>query len=92
MLIFYRQTLTGCVCVCVFLCVRARFCADVSLILEDFQSLTGKDKRLQGLRVILLSPKCSLSAVSNPVEIILQENRGTQSWILKKRPQSEPYL
>lgn len=51
--------------------------SDVTLITEDFQSLNGGDKRLQKVRVILLTPKCSLSAVSNPVEFIVQENRGT---------------
>ena len=71
-----------CVCVCVCLCL------DVMLVPEDFQSLAGNDKRLWALRVILLNPKCSLSAVSDPVEIILQENRGTQSWFLMKHQQS----
>lgn len=51
--------------------------SDVKLIPGAFQSLDGGDKRLQKVRVILLTPKCSVSAVSNPVEFILQENGGT---------------
>lgn len=49
---------------------------DVKLIPQDFQLLDCGDWRLQRLRIILLTPNCSLSAVSNPVERILQENRG----------------
>uniref|UniRef100_UPI0037E71106 putative methyltransferase NSUN7 n=1 Tax=Semicossyphus pulcher TaxID=241346 RepID=UPI0037E71106 len=52
-------------------------CKNVKLIPEDFQALNGGDKRLQKVRVILLTPKCSVSAVSNPVEFILQENGDT---------------
>lgn len=55
------------VCVC---------CSDVKLILEEFQSLNISNKRLQKVRVILLTPKCSVSAISNPVDFILQENGG----------------
>lgn len=62
----------SCNSVCVCVCSRS----DVTLILEDFQSLGANDKRLQRLLVIFLTPECSLSAVSNPVELILQENRG----------------
>ncbi|XP_035524639.1 putative methyltransferase NSUN7 isoform X1 [Morone saxatilis] len=57
--------------------VTAMGCKNVKLIPEDFQSLDGSDKRLQKVRVILLTPKCSVSAVSNPVEFILQENGDT---------------
>ncbi|TNN70523.1 putative methyltransferase NSUN7 [Liparis tanakae] len=53
-------------------------CSDVTLIPEDFQSLDSRDKRLQKLRVILLTPKCSVSAVSNPVEFILHEKGDTE--------------
>lgn len=56
------------------LTVSAMGCKNVKLIPEVFQSLDGGDKRLQKVRVILLTPKCSVSAVSNPVEFILQEN------------------
>ncbi|XP_020498254.2 putative methyltransferase NSUN7 [Labrus bergylta] len=54
--------------------VTAMGCKNVKLILEDFHCLGRGDKRLQRVCVILLTPKCSVSAVSNPVEFILQEN------------------
>ncbi|XP_037635167.1 putative methyltransferase NSUN7 isoform X1 [Sebastes umbrosus] len=57
--------------------VTAMGCKNVTLIPEVFQSLACSDKRLQKVRVILLTPKCSVSAVSNPVEFILQENGDT---------------
>ncbi|XP_041653838.1 putative methyltransferase NSUN7 [Cheilinus undulatus] len=53
--------------------MTATGCKNVKLILEDFHSLDGGDKRLQKVRVILLTPKCSVSAVSNVMEFILQE-------------------
>nr|XP_043896001.1 putative methyltransferase NSUN7 isoform X1 [Solea senegalensis] len=52
-------------------------CKNVKLIPEVFQSLDGADKRLQRVRAILLTPRCSVSAVSNPVDYILQENGDT---------------
>ncbi|XP_071373429.1 putative methyltransferase NSUN7 [Centroberyx affinis] len=52
-------------------------CKNVKLIPEVFQSLDGGDTRLQKVRVILLTPQCSVSAISNPVEFILQENGDT---------------
>ncbi|KAF0039372.1 hypothetical protein F2P81_007607 [Scophthalmus maximus] len=52
-------------------------CKNVEQIPAVFQSLDGADRRLQKVRVILLTPKCSVSAVSNPVEFILQENGDT---------------
>ncbi|XP_042349616.1 putative methyltransferase NSUN7 [Plectropomus leopardus] len=58
--------------------VTAMGCKNVKLIPEVFQSLDGADKRLQRVRVILLTPKCSVSAVSNLVEFILQENGDTE--------------
>ncbi|XP_056239677.1 putative methyltransferase NSUN7 [Seriola aureovittata] len=54
--------------------ISAMGCKNVKLIPGVFESLDGGDKRLQKVRVILLTPKCSVSAVSNPVEFILQEN------------------
>ncbi|XP_070692913.1 putative methyltransferase NSUN7 [Pempheris klunzingeri] len=57
--------------------VTAMGCKNVKLIPEEFQSLDNRDKRLQRVHVILLTPKCSVSAVSNPVEFILQENGDT---------------
>ncbi|KAI4819002.1 hypothetical protein KUCAC02_004284 [Chaenocephalus aceratus] len=58
--------------------VTAMGCRNVKLIPEVFQSLDSDDKRLQKVRVILLNPKCSVSAVSNPVDFILQENGDTE--------------
>ncbi|XP_056295492.1 putative methyltransferase NSUN7 isoform X2 [Pseudoliparis swirei] len=58
--------------------VTAMGSKNVTLIPEDFQSLDSRDKRLQKLRVILLTPKCSVSAVSNPVEFILHEKGDTE--------------
>nr|XP_057919925.1 putative methyltransferase NSUN7 [Doryrhamphus excisus] len=52
-------------------------CKNVKLIPEVFQSLASADKRLTKVRLILLTPDCSLSAVSNPLEFMLQENRDT---------------
>ncbi|KAM7389730.1 hypothetical protein PAMP_023690 [Pampus punctatissimus] len=49
-------------------------CKNVKLISKVFQSLDSGDKQLENVRVILLNPKCSVSAISNPVEFILQEN------------------
>ncbi|XP_040904345.1 putative methyltransferase NSUN7 [Toxotes jaculatrix] len=57
--------------------VSAMGCKNVELIPVIFQSLDGGDKRLQNVRVILLTPKCSMSAVSNPIAFILQENGDT---------------
>ncbi|KAK2904128.1 putative methyltransferase NSUN7 [Channa argus] len=57
--------------------ISAMGCKNVKLISDVFQSLSGEDKRLQKVCIILLTPKCSLSAVSNPVEFILQENIDT---------------
>ncbi|XP_054454057.1 putative methyltransferase NSUN7 [Anoplopoma fimbria] len=58
--------------------VTAMGSKNVKLIPEVFQSLDSSDKRLQKLRVILLMPKCSVSAISNPVEFLLQENGDTE--------------
>ncbi|XP_067455276.1 putative methyltransferase NSUN7 [Thunnus thynnus] len=52
-------------------------CKNVKLIPKVFQSLDSDDKQLENVRVILLTPKCSVSAISNPVEFILQENGDT---------------
>ncbi|XP_069027258.1 putative methyltransferase NSUN7 isoform X2 [Embiotoca jacksoni] len=59
------------------LAVSAMGCENVKLIKQVFQSLDGDDQRLQKVRVILLTPRCSVSAVSNPIEFILQEHRDT---------------
>uniref|UniRef100_A0A672YMQ9 NOP2/Sun RNA methyltransferase family member 7 n=1 Tax=Sphaeramia orbicularis TaxID=375764 RepID=A0A672YMQ9_9TELE len=52
-------------------------CKNVKLMLQNFQSLDYGDKRLRKVCVVLLTPKCSVSAISNPVEFILQENGCT---------------
>ncbi|KAM6923465.1 putative methyltransferase NSUN7 [Xenentodon cancila] len=56
------------------LTVSTMGCKNVKLMLEDFHSLDSGDKRLQKVRVILLIPRCSMSAVNNPVDFMLQEN------------------
>ncbi|XP_062281246.1 putative methyltransferase NSUN7 [Scomber scombrus] len=52
-------------------------CKNVKLIPKVFQSLDSDEKQLEKVNVILLTPKCSVSAISNPVEFILQENGDT---------------
>ncbi|XP_075889163.1 putative methyltransferase NSUN7 isoform X2 [Nelusetta ayraudi] len=49
-------------------------CKNVKLLPEEFRALGARDKRFQNVRVILLIPKCSVSAISNPVGFLLQEN------------------
>ncbi|XP_008325307.2 putative methyltransferase NSUN7 [Cynoglossus semilaevis] len=51
-------------------------CKNVKLMPGVFQSLDRAEKTLQRVRVILLTPRCSMSAVSDPVQFILQENGG----------------
>ncbi|XP_068182566.1 putative methyltransferase NSUN7 [Antennarius striatus] len=57
--------------------VTAMGCKNVKLISENFQSLHCDDKRLQRVRAILLTPRCSMSALCNPVQFMLQENGDT---------------
>ncbi|XP_067104217.1 putative methyltransferase NSUN7 [Osmerus mordax] len=52
-------------------------CKNVKLIPESFLSVEPADPRLQRVRLILLLPQCSVSALSNPVDFILQENGDT---------------
>ncbi|XP_042558737.1 putative methyltransferase NSUN7 [Clupea harengus] len=49
-------------------------CKNVKLLPEAFQALDMSDLRLQKVQLILLTPQCSVSAVCNPVEYLLQEN------------------
>uniref|UniRef100_A0AAY4EDT6 SAM-dependent MTase RsmB/NOP-type domain-containing protein n=1 Tax=Denticeps clupeoides TaxID=299321 RepID=A0AAY4EDT6_9TELE len=49
-------------------------CRNVKLIPEDFISLDVCDVRVQKVHLVLLMPQCSVSAVCNPVEYLLQEN------------------
>ncbi|XP_018949796.1 putative methyltransferase NSUN7 [Cyprinus carpio] len=49
-------------------------CKNVKLMSEYFSELNEWDLRIQKVRVIVLLPKCSASALCNPVEFILNEN------------------
>uniref|UniRef100_A0A8C6U1V1 NOP2/Sun RNA methyltransferase family member 7 n=1 Tax=Neogobius melanostomus TaxID=47308 RepID=A0A8C6U1V1_9GOBI len=57
--------------------VNTMGCKNVKLIPGDFHSLDRRSKQYQKVRVILLAPKSSLSAISNPMEFILQEDGDT---------------
>ncbi|XP_073676357.1 putative methyltransferase NSUN7 [Garra rufa] len=50
-------------------------CKNVKLLPDSLESLDVSDVRLQKVSVVFLMPPCSLSAVSNPVDYIMQENR-----------------
>ncbi|XP_016110118.1 putative methyltransferase NSUN7 [Sinocyclocheilus grahami] len=50
-------------------------CKNVKLLPDSLESLDVSDARLQKISVVFLMPACSLSAVSNPVDYIMQENR-----------------
>lgn len=52
-------------------------CKNVKLLPSNFRSLDRGNKLFRKVCVILLTPKCSLSAISNPVEFILKENGDT---------------
>ncbi|XP_019901571.3 putative methyltransferase NSUN7 isoform X2 [Esox lucius] len=52
-------------------------CNNVKLIPEGFLSLDPCHTKLQQVRLILLTPQCSVSAVSNPVEFLLRESGDT---------------
>lgn len=90
-LISVKQKFTGKKTPTVFMCVGDRTeaqrdkiqravdalgCRNVKLIPEDFHSLDRSDKQFQKVQVILLAPRSSLSAISNPIEFILQEVEG----------------
>ncbi|XP_048102654.1 putative methyltransferase NSUN7 [Alosa alosa] len=49
-------------------------CKNVRLLSESFVELDEWDVRMQKVRVVLLLPQCSTSALSNPVEHIITEN------------------
>ncbi|KAK7166444.1 hypothetical protein R3I93_006270 [Phoxinus phoxinus] len=49
-------------------------CKNVKLMSEYFNELNEWDVRIQKVRVIVLLPRCSASALCNPVEFILNEN------------------
>ncbi|XP_050983925.1 putative methyltransferase NSUN7 isoform X2 [Labeo rohita] len=50
-------------------------CKNVKLLPDSLESLDVSEARLQKVGVVFLMPACSLSAVSNPVDYIMQENR-----------------
>ncbi|XP_026135238.1 putative methyltransferase NSUN7 [Carassius auratus] len=50
-------------------------CKNVKLLPDSLESLDVSDVRLQKISVVFLMPACSLSAISNPVDYIMQENR-----------------
>ncbi|KAG1934613.1 S-adenosyl-L-methionine-dependent methyltransferases superfamily protein [Pimephales promelas] len=50
-------------------------CKNVKLLPVSLECVDVCDVRLQEVRVALVMPACSLSAVSNPVDYIMQENR-----------------
>lgn len=52
-------------------------CEDVRLLSEQFVELSEADSRLQKVRVVLLLPRCSASALSDPVAHIIHEDGGT---------------
>ncbi|XP_064198153.1 putative methyltransferase NSUN7 [Anguilla rostrata] len=64
-------------------CNCSKFCdlathdlsADVEIIPSNFMDLDPMGVELEGVSVILMMPQCSLSAVSNPVDFIVRENR-----------------
>ncbi|XP_017339057.1 putative methyltransferase NSUN7 isoform X1 [Ictalurus punctatus] len=49
-------------------------CSNVKLLPEALHTLDVYDTCLQKVQLILLTPQCSLSAVSNPVDYLLREN------------------
>ncbi|XP_056316381.1 putative methyltransferase NSUN7 [Danio aesculapii] len=49
-------------------------CKNVKLMSEFFSELNDWDVRIQKVRVIVLLPKCSSSALCNPVDFIIKEN------------------
>ncbi|KAL2098222.1 hypothetical protein ACEWY4_007429 [Coilia grayii] len=49
-------------------------CKNVKLLSDSFVELDEWDMRLQKVRVVLLLPQCSTSALSNPLEHILNED------------------
>ncbi|XP_017565209.2 putative methyltransferase NSUN7 isoform X1 [Pygocentrus nattereri] len=53
-------------------------CNNVKLLPEAFHAVDVSDSRLQKVLLVSLTPQCSLSAVSNPVDYLLQENGDTE--------------
>ncbi|XP_066498811.1 putative methyltransferase NSUN7 [Hoplias malabaricus] len=53
-------------------------CSNVKLLSEAFHTLDKSDSQLNKVLLIMLTPQCSLSAVSNPVDYLLKENGDTE--------------
>ena len=51
---------------------------DVRVLSEDFRGLDQWDSRFQRLKVILILPQCSSSALHDPVETLLSEHGGEE--------------
>lgn len=49
---------------------------DIKLLSDDFNELNEWDSRIQKVRVIVVLPQCSASALCNPVEFLLNESGG----------------
>ncbi|XP_028833750.1 putative methyltransferase NSUN7 isoform X2 [Denticeps clupeoides] len=52
-------------------------CKNVQLIPENFVQLNEWDSRMQKVRLVLLMPRCSCSALNNPVDHIVNEDGDT---------------
>ncbi|KAJ8385170.1 hypothetical protein AAFF_G00192210 [Aldrovandia affinis] len=50
-------------------------CTNVDVIPRNFVDLDPMGAELENAAVVLMMPQCSLSAISNPVEFIVRENR-----------------
>lgn len=51
--------------------------ADVRLLPEQFAELSEADSRLQKVRLVLVLPRCTASALTDPVAHIIHEDGGT---------------
>ncbi|XP_056589704.1 putative methyltransferase NSUN7 [Triplophysa dalaica] len=49
-------------------------CTNIKLLSDDFNELNEWDSRIQKVRVIVVLPQCSASALCNPVEFLLNES------------------
>lgn len=52
-------------------------CEDVHLLSEQFAELGESDSRLQKVRVVLVLPRCTASALTDPIVHIINEDGGT---------------
>ena len=49
---------------------------DITIIPDDFDSIYPDDIRVKTVKVVVMMPKCSRSAVTNIVDFILTEGNG----------------